>query len=83
MSQDAWINSVRQEVETSPAFLAAHEAVSAWQNRKGLIDFFATMPPEVYAAKLQLEEMSDGRRIAYEAGRRYQQALQEWRYRQG
>lgn len=67
----------------SPTFVAAHETLAAWHNRKGLVDFFATMPPEVYAAKLQLEEMADERRIAFEAGRRYQSALTEWRYRQG
>lgn len=82
MNQDGWINQVRAEVETSPKFLAAMETVDHWRLRSGFT-LMSVTPPEVTSAYHRLEVLGDAGRIAREAGRRYQGALLEWRYRQG
>lgn len=78
MSQDLWINAVRVERETSPAFEAARNTILAWQSRP-MIDFFTPAPPDVVAAGEVLQQLGDMTDVAREAGRRYQRALDVYR----
>lgn len=82
MSQDAWIGAVRQQVETSGEFRALREAISGWFLDPA-VDAETPRPEWMAVAFERLAELGDAGRIAHEAGRRYEAALTEWRYRRG
>lgn len=77
MSQDAWIQQVRAEVEQSPEYRTLYDMVVGWQMGHALFD---ERPGWFGPAVRQLAEMVDDAKIAYEAGRRYRAALDIWRY---
>lgn len=81
MSQDLWINQVQQEHETSPEVRVLHAMINDWWSTPGRT---ATDPvPDWWRPTWdRLEYLCSPVRIAHEAGRRYQSALMEWRYRQ-
>ena len=80
MSQDAWIAQVRREVEESPRYRDLYNKVVTWQMGQQL---FEERPDWFEPAVRTLADMINDVRVAEEAGRRYQSALTEWRYRQG
>ena len=82
MSQDAWINAVRAEVEESPQFRALHDMITGWYLRPHP-DIFEPPPAWHDVARAQLATIYSAVGVAEEAGRRYQCALRAWQYRQG
>lgn len=82
MSQDAWIGMVREQIEQSGEFRTLREAISGWFLRPD-VDAETPRPEWIGVAFERLAELGNTDTIAHEAGRRYEAALTEWRYRQG
>lgn len=82
MSQDAWIADVQAEVEQSSEFRVLRDMISGWYLDPE-VGPFTPRPEWIVSAFDRLAVLGDGVRIAEEAGRRYQRALNAWRYRQG
>lgn len=78
MSIDAWIASVQEEVEQSPEFRVLRDMISGWllSPDRGPLD---TRPDWWTTARQRITELGNPERIAHEAGRRYQAALNDWR----
>lgn len=78
MSQDMWIAGVRAEIEATLAYRSLYDRVVGWQLSH---DVFGDRPEWFEPAVRQLADMVNDARVAYEAGRRYQGALDEYRLR--
>jgi hypothetical protein len=76
MSQDLWIANVRAEVEASTEYRRIYDQVIGWQLGHQL---FEERPAWFEPAVRTLSDMVNDARIAYEAGRRYQRALDVYR----